>query len=284
MENPSPALSGTGSTALVVAALRAVESARNDALFTDRLAAPLVRAAQLANPLPTSLTQVGEEERTLLGLAADGVALRTRYLDDYLTSSQACQVVIVAAGLDTRAFRLDGLSGCTVFELDQAPVLDFKQKALGRAGARPCCERRAVAADLREEWAPELVKAGFDPSLPSAWLMEGLLPYLPAAAEHQLFSTVHALSAPGSSIGVWATAEDTQSASPANERVGAMYAAYGIDITDIADNEPRQRITELLPSLGWNVTEGTLDELSERYRRPLSSSRRITFFTARNTF
>ncbi|WP_433859734.1 SAM-dependent methyltransferase [Streptomyces kronopolitis] len=285
MEHPSSVMNGAASTALVVAALRAIETANSAPLFTDQFAARLVQAAHMPKPLPTHPDQVREENRVLFQLAVDSAALRTRYLDDYLTGSPAPQVVILAAGLDTRSFRLDWPPGCKVFELDRAPVMEFKQKALDEIGARASCDRRPVAVDLRDDWEAALLEAGFDPFRPTAWLIEGLLPYLPASAEEKLFDAVHRLSAAGSSIGVWALAQDTQSAGAPDRRLSAMYADFGIDITDMANTEPRRNIIEHLPSLAWKVEENTMDDLSKRYQRPLPSSRRrLTFFTAQNSF
>ncbi|MEV6568813.1 SAM-dependent methyltransferase [Streptomyces kronopolitis] len=285
MEHPSAVMNGAASTALVVAALRAIETANSAPLFTDHFAARLVHAAHMPRPLPTHPDQMGEENRVHFQLAVDSAALRTRYLDDYLTGSPAPQVVILAAGLDTRSFRLDWQPGCRVFELDRAPVLEFKQKALDEIDARATCDRRPVAVDLRDDWEAALADAGFDPSRPTAWLIEGLLPYLPASAEEKLFDAVHRLSAAGSSIGVWALAQDTQSAGAPDRRLSTMYADFGIDITHMANTEPRRNIIEHLPSLAWKVKENTMDDLSKRYQRPLPSARRrLTFFTAQNSF
>ncbi|MFF3747783.1 SAM-dependent methyltransferase [Streptomyces kronopolitis] len=285
MEHPSAVMNGAASTALVVAALRAIETASSTPLFTDPFAARLVHAARMPRPLPTHPDQVGEEDKALFQLAVDSAALRTRYLDDYLMGSPAPQVVILAAGLDTRPFRLDWPPGCRVFELDHASVMEFKQKALDEIGARASCDRRPVAVDLRDDWEAALVEAGFDPTQPTAWLIEGLLPYLPASAEEKLFDAVHRLSAAGSSIGVWATAQDTQTAGAPDQRLSTMYATFGIDITDMANTEPRRSIIEYLPSLAWKVEENTMADLSKRYQRPLPSSRRrLTFFTAQNSF
>jgi methyltransferase (TIGR00027 family) len=286
MENPSAIATEVGLTALIVAALRAVETSRDDPLIRDPLAARFVRGANTPTPLPTSLDHVDHvdqvdqgKRQALLGFAADGVALRTRYLDDYLTGAAATQVVILAAGLDTRAFRLDWPRRCTVFELDQAPVLEFKQSALDRAGARPGCDRRAVAVDLRDGWAAALDDAGFDPARPTAWLIEGLLPYLSPGQEEDLFDLVHARSAGGSSMAVWAMAQDARAA---DRRLSGMYSAFGVDIEDVTNTEPRRNAVEHLLSLGWAVTAATLADLAGRYGRPLSSSRRrISIFTAR---
>lgn len=280
MGNSSSIASGVGLTALVVAALRAVETDRDDALIHDPFAAEFVRLADTAKPLPVRLEDVArDEDRTLLGFAADGMALRTRYLDDHLVETGAPQVVILAAGLDTRAFRLAWPQGCTVFELDQAPVLEFKQEVLDQIGAQARCDRRTVAIDLRDDWAAALVAAGFDQSRPTAWLAEGLLPYLSPAEEEGLFDLVHKFSAVGSSIAVWAMAQDARGA---DQRLSSLYATFGVEMTSVTNTEPRRNIVEHLPSLGWTVTENTIAELAGRYRRPLSSSRRrISLFTAR---
>lgn len=271
---------GVGLTALVTAALRAVETNTGDPLIDDPFAAQFVRCANPENPLPVRLADVDrDEDRTLLKFAADGMALRTRYLDDHLLGSGAGQVVILAAGLDTRAFRLGWPQGCTVFEMDQQSVLEFKQDALDQAGARPRCDRRTVPVDLREDWAAALVAAGFDQTRPTAWLAEGLLPYLSPAEEERLFDLVHKLSAPGSSIAVWAMAQDARGA---DQRLSSMYATFGVRMTSVTNTEPRRNIVDHLPSLGWTVTENTIAELAERYHRPPSSSRRrISLFTAR---
>jgi methyltransferase (TIGR00027 family) len=283
MENPCGVATGVGLTALVVAAFRAVETEGHDPLFHDRFAARFVRAANTPKPLPTSPEQIDRDEhRALFRFAADGVALRTRYLDDYLTATDARQVVILGAGLDTRAFRLDWPQDCTVFELDQIPVLDFKQQVLDQADAQARCDRRTVAIDLREDWAGALVNAGFDRTRPAAWLAEGLLPYLSPSAEESLFDLVDELSVAGSSIAVWAIAQD---ACDADRRLSTMYAAFGVDINKVMNTEPRRNIMEYLSSLGWAVTGSTMSELASRYNRPSSvSRRRMTLFTARYSF
>lgn len=280
MDDSSSIAAGVGLTALVVAALRAVDTDGDDPLIHDPYAAQFVRLANTEKPLPVRLEDVDRaEDRTLLKFAADGMALRTRYLDDHLIETGATQVVILAAGLDTRAFRLAWPQECAVFELDQAQVLQFKQDALDQVGAQPRCDRRTVAVDLRDDWAAALVAAGFDQTRPTAWLAEGLLPYLSPAEEENLFDLVHKLSAVGSSIAVWAMAQDARGA---DQRLSSMYSTFGVEMTSVTNTEPRRNIADHLPSLGWTVTENTIAELAGRYQRPLSSSRRrISLFTAR---
>jgi methyltransferase (TIGR00027 family) len=132
-------------------------------------------------------------------------AARTKYFDDYFAKAVASgvrQVVILAAGLDSRSYRLPWPEGTVIFELDQAKVLEFKGETLAEIGASPGVERREVAADLRDDWQKALVDSGFEASKPTAWIAEGLLIYLPAAAQEQLFAGIDALSASGSWVAI----------------------------------------------------------------------------------
>ncbi|MFJ4657503.1 class I SAM-dependent methyltransferase [Nocardia sp. NPDC088792] len=192
-----------GATAIGVAAMRAYESRREDALFHDPYAEKLVRATG-------SDGWTGILDRVLAGgeqiggmYAASGMSstmvARTVYFDDYLTAAAAVgirQVVILAAGLDARAYRLEWPYGTRIFELDQPQVLAFKARAL--AGDTPAADRREVPIDLRQDWPKALLDKGFERDRPTAWLAEGLLRYLPGSAQDQLFERVLELSAPGS--------------------------------------------------------------------------------------
>jgi methyltransferase (TIGR00027 family) len=180
-------------TARWTAAVRAQESSREDALFVDPWAAALAGAAGM-----DWLAQRPQGS----GLP---MALRTRYFDDFLL--RVCgaggirQVVLLAAGLDTRAYRLPWLAGTQLYELDKAEVLDCKAAVLAQAGAQPTCVRTAITADLTAPWAGALIAAGFDAREPTVWLLEGLLFYLPAPQIIQLLDALTPLSAPGSWLG-----------------------------------------------------------------------------------
>ena len=133
----------------------------------------------------------------------DAMAVRTKYFDDYLTDSTAAgvrQAVILASGLDSRAFRLPWPAGTVVYELDQPDVVEFKTRTLAGIGAQPTATRRTIGIDLREDWPTALQDAGFDPAAPTAWLAEGLLIYLPPEAQDRPFDDLTALSAPGSTV------------------------------------------------------------------------------------
>jgi methyltransferase (TIGR00027 family) len=145
----------------------------------------------------------------LSGLSRTGVAfwsqavIRTRFFDDYLTDAAGRgigQVVLLAAGLDTRAYRLSWPAEVCLFELDLADVLEFKRQVLTSRTAAPHCDYRPVPADLREDWATPLTGAGLRADRPTAWLAEGLLIYLSAAEVTHLLVTLDGLSAAGSRV------------------------------------------------------------------------------------
>lgn len=197
---PREPLAGVGKTALGVAYVREMESSRPDRLFED----PYARAFLAAAP-----GAFREERVPSGGLASLGAAfalhavIRTRFFDDYLLAASAAgcrQVVLLAAGLDTRAFRMGWPEGMRLFELDLPGVLDFKEAVLAGQDAAPRCERIALPADLRENWSARLTDAGLEPTRPTAWLAEGLLIYLSADQAANLLNAVGELSAAGSRI------------------------------------------------------------------------------------
>lgn len=133
--------------------------------------------------------------------------MQTRFFDDFFNCADEAgirQAVIVAAGLDCRAYRLGWQPGTTVFEIDVPKVLEFKARVLSERGAVPKAHRVAVPADLRTDWPTPLTAAGFDPQRPSAWSVEGLLPYLTGDAQYALFARIDELCAPGSRVALGA--------------------------------------------------------------------------------
>ena len=196
-----------GSTALFVATARALEAQKPDPLAIDPFAEVFCRAVggnasdvldgknpehQLKTP------DWGDHFVTFQGA-------RTRYFDDYFRRAADAgvrQIVILAAGLDSRAYRLPWPDATTIFELDRPQVLDFKREVLAEQGAKSTAERREVAVDLRDDWPKALQDSGFDAAKPSAWIAEGLLIYLPAAAQQQLFTGIDALAGTGSHVAV----------------------------------------------------------------------------------
>src|SRR5271167_1858954 len=197
-------VSGVGYTALLVAGWRAVHAVSPQPLVRDEFAKYFIEASQ--DPyLAGALANPGQSEDQTAFPRLYGV--QTRFFDDFFVAAGAAgirQAVIVAAGLDSRTYRLEWLDGTTVFEIDQPKVLDFKARVLGEQGVAPKALRTEVAADLRTDWPTPLKVAGFDPQSPSAWSVEGLLPYLTDDAQSQLFSRISELSAPGSRVAVGA--------------------------------------------------------------------------------
>lgn len=178
-------------TGLLVAALRAEESKRADRLFDDPFAEALAGDAGRA---------VLERYRAI-GPSIPIIEVRTRWYDESLLATAASgvrQVVLLAAGMDARAYRLPWPDGTRVFEVDQAEVIAAKGRAL--ADAAPRCERVAIGTDLAGDWSAALEARGFDRSARTVWLVEGLLQYLDAAVVGRLFARLDALSAPGSAV------------------------------------------------------------------------------------
>ncbi|MFF2353403.1 SAM-dependent methyltransferase [Kitasatospora sp. NPDC058115] len=247
------ALSPVSRTALSVAMVRAYESSRPDPLFVDPYAAAFAAAAGVALPA------AGPDSGLARALVAHGI-LRTRFYDDRLLAAGADQVVLLAAGLDTRAHRLDWPAGTRVFELDLGPVLAFKERVLDGLGAEPRTARTVLPADLLEpHWPARLVDAGFDPGRPSAWLAEGLLVYLTPEQAAALLTAVAALAAPGSRLlleqgrDVTATPHDPALA----HLTGLWRGGLGPGTRDWLDGH------------GWTTGLTTLERLAERHARPL---------------
>lgn len=224
-------VTGVGYTALLVAGWRAVHALSPQPLARDDYARLFIAAS--ADPyLNELLSRPPESENATTFPRLYGV--QTRFFDDFFAGAAQNgirQHVVVAAGLDSRAYRLDWPSGTTVFEVDQGGVLDFKARVLADHGAQPSAERVAVAADLRDDWPVALTAAGFDPRLPSAWSVEGLLPYLTGPAQDALFSRIDQLSALGSRVAVGALGSSLDSG-----QLSALEAEYpGVNMSGEVD-------------------------------------------------
>ncbi|WP_256999755.1 SAM-dependent methyltransferase [Mycobacterium intracellulare] len=188
---------GIGATSLGVAVLRAEESSRTDRLFND----PYARAfIDRADP-DGSMWDAAGLARDFFRLMAGQVAVRTRFFDQALLDGAATgigQVVLLACGMDSRAFRLPWRAGTTVYEIDQPEVLAFKSDVLQEMHAQPRCRRVVVPADLRTDWPARLVGAGFEPAKRTAWLAEGILYALDADAADGLLGRISSCSILGS--------------------------------------------------------------------------------------
>lgn len=229
-------------TAQWMAAARALESDRDDALFVD----PLAR--DLAEPKGFEMI-----DRYVGGGLLPFISIRTKFLDDSIEAALAehgiHQVVLIAAGMDTRAFRLDWPRGVTVFEVDHAPLMEEKRRRLDALGARPRAERVEVAVDLTQEWLPDLERAGFDHDRPTLWVAEALTFFLTEERAAALLSLLATASAPGSRLSL----DILGSSLLRNPFSRPFLKALAADGTPwvFGTDEP----DEFLAANGWNVTE-----------------------------
>lgn len=262
---------GVGLTALLIAAARAIETHRHDSLAQDVYAEHFVRASPACARWPVRIEHVPDgDDNPLWGRFARYFGLRTRVLDDFLLRSVddgARQVVLLGAGLDTRAYRLDLPSDCVVFEIDRAGVLAFKQRVLTGLPADPKVKRVPVPADLRGDWAGALTATGFDPAAPSVWLAEGLLFYLPGPAETHLIDTIDRLTTPGSALAFEAKLEKDLQAYRDSPTYTATREQIGIDLLHLFDKGPRPDSAGDLTAKGWATTMHTPFEFTRRHGR-----------------
>ncbi|PZT73433.1 MULTISPECIES: class I SAM-dependent methyltransferase [unclassified Streptomyces] len=262
---------GVGLTALLVAAARSIETHRRDSLARDVYAEHFVRAAPACAGWPVRIEQVPDGDADpLWGRFARYFGLRTRVLDDFVVRSVlagARQVVLLGAGLDTRAFRLDWPPDCVFYEIDRAGVLAFKHRVLADAAAVPRAKRVPVAVDLRDDWATALTGAGFDAGAPSVWLVEGLLFYLPGAAETYLMDTVDLLATGGSALVFEAKLEADLMVYRDSATYTATREQVGIDLLDLFDKGPRPDSAGRLAARGWSAATHTPFEFTRRHGR-----------------
>ncbi|MFI7386367.1 class I SAM-dependent methyltransferase [Streptomyces sp. NPDC049813] len=263
---------GVGATALLVAAARAIETHRPDSLAQDDFAEHFVRAAPASAGWPTRLQDVPDgDANPLWGRFARYFGLRTRVLDDFVLqavhSAGARQVVLLGAGLDTRAFRLDWPTGSVVHEVDRAEVLAFKHEVLSAAAPTAKAARVPVPVDLRADWATALADSGFDSAAPSVWLAEGLLFYLPADAETSLIATVDRLSTPGSALAYEVKLEPDLMTYRDSPLYLATTQQIGIDLLDLFAKEPRPDSAGTLADTGWATSVHTPFEFTHRHGR-----------------
>ena len=264
--------SSVGSTALLVAAARALEAGKSNPVAGDPFAEVFCRAAGGDWTALLDGRLRGHRLMSDWGRAfIDFQAARTRYFDDYFRRAAragARQIVILAAGLDSRAYRLGWPSGTRVFELDQPRVLDFKRSVLTDYGATPRAERIEIPIDLREDWPKVLHDNGFDPTAASAWIAEGLLVYLPAASQQQLFAGVDALSAPRSHVAV----EDSRPMDTGvfeAHRDRELAAGEDVNFFSLAYNQRHEPAEDWFTERGWRADATPLNALLAELGRPV---------------
>lgn len=281
-------VSSVGFTALAVTAARALDAALDPPLAHDDYAAKFVAAAGEPN---LAAAVADTDMNSAAAFNAQWVGVRTRFFDDFFTragQSGVQQAVILAAGLDSRAYRLTWPADFTVFEIDQPRVLEFKQQELDRQGATATTRRITIATDLRDDWAGALLAAGFDPGRPTAWALEGLLPYLPGAAQDVLFEKLHELSAAGSQIAAELGPEPGEVQKFADSIPPIAQDGTQPQIADLWYDDPRTDTKSWLAEQGWAVRDADLvQNAAEEYGRPFhelpsafEQLMRTKFFTA----
>jgi methyltransferase (TIGR00027 family) len=255
--------SSVGATATMVAAARALASTETDAIIDDPFAAPLVRAVGLDffvrlidGDLAPGAEDGGERD---LQLETDSIAVRTRFFDDFFLNAARDgigQAVILAAGLDTRAYRLAWPPGGVVYEVDQPKVVEFKTAAMADLGAAPSADRRTVAVDLRDDWPEALRRSGFDVTQPTSWSAEGLLMYLPPDAQDRLFDNITELSAPGSKLATEYHGDTGRTMSQRARQFNERWANLGcdIDLSGLFFDGERSNVVDYLADRGWRVS------------------------------
>lgn len=247
------ALSGVARTALYMSLIRQHESRRPDALFRDPLSEALVAELAGSPELEELASGLGATSESL-GDALDRpefryFAVRTRYFDDRLIEAMqdsVRQVVSLAAGMDGRAMRLKCPPGTRWYELDKPEVIAAKEALIAHAGVIPTCNWSGIGSDLASDWYGKLQVAGFDSRRPSAWLIEGLLMYLPEQVADCMLARITGASAPGS----WLLLEhlDTRMT-----RVAAGTVQDAVKAQNSAFVSARDDVGEWLAGYGWRA-------------------------------
>jgi methyltransferase (TIGR00027 family) len=269
--------SSVGATATMVAAARALATVDTDPIINDPFAAPLVRAVGIdfftrvvdgdIDPTAAGADATGE-----LQTETDSLAVRTKFFDDFFAGAAAAgirQSVILAAGLDSRAYRLSWPADSVVYEVDQPQVVAFKTETMARLGAEPTAQRRTVSIDLRDDWPTALRETGFDDTKPSAWSAEGLLMYLPPEAQDRLFDHITALSAPGSQIATEYHPDNGPSMAERGKAMNDRWANVGcdVDLSGLFYEGERNNVADYLTEHGWDVVARNRRDLFGEYGR-----------------
>lgn len=274
--------SSVGATATAVAVGRALATRAAEPLIDDPFAEPLVRAVGVdffTRLAGGELDPAEVDDNSDFGMQRmrDMMGIRTRFFDDFFAAAAqdgVRQVVILASGLDARGYRLPWPAGTTVFEVDQAAVIDFKTATLAALGAAPTANLRTVPIDLRHDWPAALRAAGFDPSAPVAWSAEGLLPFLPPDAQDRLLDNITELSPAGS----WLATENLRGAGDGIQLMGERIRAiteqwrqhgFDVEMTDLWYGGDRHDVVDYLSARGWATEASSVSELLAAQDRSL---------------
>jgi methyltransferase (TIGR00027 family) len=275
--------SSVGTTAVMVAAARAAETRQHDALITDPYADILVEGAgtgmwstMLDEAIVEKAAAIDPEIAAIFRHMRNYQAVRTHFFDEHFTGAAEAgirQIVILASGLDSRAYRLNWPDGTAVYEIDQPKVLQYKAQTLADNDVKPATTLHQVPVDLRNDWPTALRQQGFDPNQPTAWLAEGLLMYLPADAQDRLFTLITDLSAPGSriaaeAVGVHSDERRAQMSERFEKIADELGIVREIDVQELMYNDPdRADVAEWLNAHGWRASAVTSADEMRRLGR-----------------
>jgi methyltransferase (TIGR00027 family) len=269
-------LTGVGVTAIGVAMIRAKETARPDHLYQDPYAQAFVTAAQ--QEFQQSSADAASLWSTIEGLVEvfyQGRTVGVRMGDDSLREAAAAgrrQIVMLGAGLDTHAFRLDLPSSLHLFEIDVPELFAFKERVLRQVRAIPTCRRSIVPTDLRQDWSTPLLQAGFQPDIATHWIDAGVLAYLLREQAWQVADTITDLSAPNSLFGFGYIPLDAMARRiqpvPGAERVMPGMTTQAAEHERGLGPDAPQR----LERTGWQTEFRELAPIAAAYGRPLPDS------------
>jgi methyltransferase (TIGR00027 family) len=261
---------GVGATATMVAAARAAASRGANAVADDAFAEDLVRAVGVG-----FFTALATGELAFADVGGDGgsawmpyvFGIRARHYDKFWRSASRAgirQMVNVASGLDSRAYRLPWPDAVVVYEIDKPEVIEFKRSAFAHLGAMPKTELRTVGVDLRQDWIAKLRAAGFDPSVPTAWIAEGLMiGFLPAEAQDRLLDDITGLSAPGSTLAADHVPGSFSVLGEQMRRIGETWSAQGFQtgFDDLYFSGEHNNAEHYLEARGWHTTSARFSDL-----------------------
>ncbi|MCV7091244.1 class I SAM-dependent methyltransferase [Mycobacterium interjectum] len=261
--------SSVGATATAVAARRAMASRGPNPLIDDPFAEPLVNAVGVdafIRMMNGEIDLAEDDPAFTPRRLSEGMAVRTRFFDSFFLDAAGAgirQAVILASGLDTRAYRLPWPAETAVYEIDQPKVIEFKTRTLAGLGATPTADRKAVGVDLRDDWPTALRDNGFDIASRTAWIAEGLLGYLPPDAQDRLFDHITALSAPGSRLGTGYVPNIRDRIEKRGREMSERWRRLGLNLNwaDLVYPGERNDVVAYLAGLGWQSTVHGTPEL-----------------------
>jgi len=261
--------SSVGATATAVAARRAMAAKGPDPLIDDPFAEPLVNAVGVdafIRMMNGEIDLADDDPAFTPRRLSEGMAVRTRFFDSFFLEAADAglrQAVILASGLDTRAYRLPWPPGTAVYEIDQPKVIEFKTRTLADLGAAPTADRKAVGVDLRDDWPAALRDNGFDTARPTAWIAEGLLGYLPPDAQDRLFDHITALSATGSRLGTGYVPDMRDRIAKRGREISERWRRLGLNLNwaELVYPGERNDVVAYLADRGWESTVRGTPEL-----------------------